>query len=313
MLVDIGSAPQYDEANRHKTMGHHRSSIKTQGDRMLIKGGRPRRYAFFDLGDTLLQTKPQVYQGWAKRISGKIGRTIKPKELIEAIRAEWRDPSRVGRSLPEDMSEEKELSFLHDFYLAVLRRLGILESNAEASETSSWGPIVDQMAQQTINPDSFEKKEEMWSMARELREQGVRVGIISNAFPSVQALVKHFELETSFEPIVLSYKESVAKPERRIYKIALKRAGGVAAQNAILIDDRKSFVRGAQAVGMRASLPEYAERAVSAPPKAAPRPRTRRAIRPKPGYRAPSKGERRGQKAQLAVPRNQLLEEPPDF
>ena len=52
-----------------------------------------------------------------------------------------------------------------------------------------------------------------------------------------------------FDATVFSCDEGTAKPERRIYEIALERLG-VKPREAVFIDDRVDFIEGAQKLGM---------------------------------------------------------------
>jgi HAD superfamily hydrolase (TIGR01509 family) len=79
--------------------------------------------------------------------------------------------------------------------------------------------------------------------------QSYRLGVISNAMPSrrLHELVEH-KLLSYFDPVVLSSEQSLWKPNRELYTLALELAG-VPAENAAFIDDRVDFLEGARDVG----------------------------------------------------------------
>jgi putative hydrolase of the HAD superfamily len=77
--------------------------------------------------------------------------------------------------------------------------------------------------------------------------------MISNAFPSARSILNCFCLIHWFDPLVLSYKYPWAKPERGIYKYALKEAG-VSPAEALFVDDRPQFLSGAKEAGMKVLL-----------------------------------------------------------
>ncbi len=63
-------------------------------------------------------------------------------------------------------------------------------------------------------------------------------------------LIKKFELDKIFDPITISGKVKVAKPNLKIYKIFQKEAG-VSFNETIFVDDRKSCLKSAKLLGMK--------------------------------------------------------------
>ncbi|KAI3781642.1 hypothetical protein L2E82_11662 [Cichorium intybus] len=103
----------------------------------------------------------------------------------------------------------------------------------------------------TVFPDSQ-------PFLRWIRSQGVTVGIVSNAeyrYPDVilPALGLHEGSEWDFG--VFSGLEGVEKPDPKLYKIALERAGNIAPEEALHIGDsmRKDYLP-AKSIGMHALL-----------------------------------------------------------
>ena len=84
-----------------------------------------------------------------------------------------------------------------------------------------------------------------------LQHAGIGIGLISNAFPSAKCILDCLRLTHWFDPLVLSYEYPWAKPDRRIYEFALKKARLSTSEHALFIDDRDKFVRGAVEMGMR--------------------------------------------------------------
>lgn len=85
-----------------------------------------------------------------------------------------------------------------------------------------------------------------------VRDAGVRVGLISNAPASLPAALHHLGLAAQFQPLVVSAEVGTAKPDRRIYAEALRRAGVAEPGRAVFIDDLPENVVGAEAAGLRA-------------------------------------------------------------
>lgn len=79
-----------------------------------------------------------------------------------------------------------------------------------------------------------------------------RTGLLSNAFSNLRGwIASQVKFADAFDDIVISAEEGVMKPDPRIYRRSLENLG-VAAGNAIFIDDFEHNVEGARAVGMHA-------------------------------------------------------------
>jgi putative hydrolase of the HAD superfamily len=88
----------------------------------------------------------------------------------------------------------------------------------------------------------------------ELRRAGLRTGILSNLpHPIGERLRAIPGFLDPFDQITFSCELGVIKPEREIYEHAL-RGLGVAATEALFIDDREENIDGARAIGLHAEL-----------------------------------------------------------
>src|SRR5262249_44501585 len=86
------------------------------------------------------------------------------------------------------------------------------------------------------------------------RERGVRTAVISNSSGSVRTMLERLGLLTSLEFVLDSAIVGVEKPDPRIFRIALERAG-LEPGEAVYVGDIYSIdVQGARAAGMRAVL-----------------------------------------------------------
>lgn len=92
--------------------------------------------------------------------------------------------------------------------------------------------------------------EELLAFIRELRAE-YKTGVISNAYPGTRERVEEYVNSDTFDVIVFSDEEGVAKPDPEIYWRALSRLE-VKAEETIFIDDLLPNVEAAQALGIRA-------------------------------------------------------------
>ena len=152
------------------------------------------------------------------------------------------DPDSVKRVFREDSGA-----------LADLRKLetgAVTESEFEASFGRRLG---------LTNPDGLidsmfagmRPQPEMVATVRELREGGLRTGLISNSWS-----VDHYDrklLGELFNDYVISAEVKLHKPAPEIYRLAAKRLG-VEPEASVFVDDLRENCEGAEAVGMTAIL-----------------------------------------------------------
>lgn len=84
-----------------------------------------------------------------------------------------------------------------------------------------------------------------------LRAQGVLIALVSNCGDTTRQLLEHLGVIPLADSVILSCEVGSAKPSPGIYVSALEDLG-VAATDAVMIDDQPSFCVGAEAVGVRA-------------------------------------------------------------
>jgi putative hydrolase of the HAD superfamily len=94
-------------------------------------------------------------------------------------------------------------------------------------------------------------RDEVWAMAHAFREAGGLTGFLSNSGPEMMARVRADRSpESRFDVVVVSCEVDLAKPDPRIYELALSRLG-VKAGQALFVDDREDNIEGAARLGLR--------------------------------------------------------------
>lgn len=91
--------------------------------------------------------------------------------------------------------------------------------------------------------------EELLTLIRRVRP-GLKTGLLSNAWDGLREML-HTQIPVSdaFDVIVISAEEKIAKPDPRLYQLALTRLG-VQADEAIFLDDLSENVDAARALGL---------------------------------------------------------------
>jgi len=83
-----------------------------------------------------------------------------------------------------------------------------------------------------------------------LRSRGVLTALVSNCADTTRAQLEHLGIIPLVDAVVLSCEVGSVKPYPEIYVTALEELG-VAAVDAVFIDDQPAFCVGAEAVGLR--------------------------------------------------------------
>ena len=104
---------------------------------------------------------------------------------------------------------------------------------------------------------AYVSKQEMFGLASSLHDNGYKTALLSNTeLPAVRFF--HEQSYNMFNLLVFSCIEKMMKPQRRIYEITLERLGSKAGQ-AVFIDDRRDYIRGAEDIGLNTILFESAD------------------------------------------------------
>ena len=84
-----------------------------------------------------------------------------------------------------------------------------------------------------------------------LRASGMAIALVSNCGDTTRQLLDYLGIIPLADAVVLSCEVGSMKPSPDIYRTALEELG-VAAADAVMVDDQPSFCAGAEAVGVRA-------------------------------------------------------------
>ena len=195
----------------------------------MSEGQPPVRAVLFDLYDTLVWSDWPVMRA---ELEERFGLT--EADLIRAF-----VETRPARSVGTYGSAEGDLR-------AVLEAAGIEAAPELVRELSE-----DRVAR--FLSDGVHLWDDALPTIRALRERGLRTAVVSNCDHSTRPVVERLGLVEATDATILSFEVGAAKPDPAIYEAALT-AVGVAASEAVFIDDQARYCEGAIAVGMRALL-----------------------------------------------------------
>ena len=112
------------------------------------------------------------------------------------------------------------------------------------------------------SPESLARAQPVHDLAKRLRDAGIRTGIFSNV---AEFLARpHFKLGDydAFDPVLLSYRDKMAKPDIGYYKFALKTLD-LPADEVLFIDDKERNLIPARKLGMHTLKFENPNQAVN--------------------------------------------------
>jgi putative hydrolase of the HAD superfamily len=112
------------------------------------------------------------------------------------------------------------------------------------------------------NADFFERCEQVYALARQLRAKGIVTGIFSNVFTMSAEVLLREGFYDGFAPLVLSCEHRLMKPEKELYEYAIRELKLEPAEIAF-IDDRDEFLAPARGLGMHTILAESPDQIVA--------------------------------------------------
>ncbi len=178
------------------------------------------RAAFFDFGGVLVRTEDAAPRA---RLAGRLGMSARE---LEKLVFEGESSARASLGL---ISEDQH-------WRNVASALGLPETETP------------RLREEFFSGDRTDG--ELIDFLRGLRRT-VKVGLISNAWSGLRVWIAGRKLDDAFDALTISAEAGVAKPDGRIYRLALE-GFGVAPQEAVFVDDTAANVDGARAVGMQA-------------------------------------------------------------
>ncbi len=187
---------------------------------MSLKTGAPVKAVIFDFGGVLVRTRSQhLRSAWEHRLG------LAPGEMSSLIFGGERGTAVQHGQITDD---------------AHWQWLG---KHLELSAEDLARLRVEFFAEDVLDT-------ELLAYADELRAAGCHLGLLSNAGDNARWIFgERFNVLPHFDSVTVSAEEGVMKPDPRIFRIALQRAG-VRPAEAVFVDDFVANVEGARQVGM---------------------------------------------------------------
>jgi HAD superfamily hydrolase (TIGR01509 family) len=201
------------------------------------------RLLCLDAGFTLLSPRRTL----AEALSGVLsddGHTITDEEMRvaweEADRWFWDEYHRPGNDTWSDDARIEE--YWRRYHGVMLERLGI-EAHRE---------MLDRILASQFAADAWEPYPDVEPMLADVRQRGVRIGIVSDWGSNLRGIVAELGLDGYFDFVLPSGAVGVAKPNPDFFRLALDAVGAQPADALMVGDSYRADVRGAWSAGMDA-------------------------------------------------------------
>ncbi|MGZ8612770.1 MAG: HAD family hydrolase [Actinomycetota bacterium] len=205
---------------------------------------------FFDARETLVHPHPTFPDLFAT-ILQREGHDVAVETIRDRIHVVF---DRFERAAETNelwtTTPERSRAFWHDVYGIFLRDLGIEDGNG----------LVDRLYAEFTDLANYRLFEDVPPVLDRLRHAGLELGVVSNFEAWLEQLLEELGVIGYFDVRVISGVEGMEKPDPRIFRLAMDRAG-VRPEGSVYVGDNPEFDVGpAAAVGMLPVLIDRRER-----------------------------------------------------
>lgn len=212
---------------------------------------------FLDVGWTLLHPRQSMWQIFAD-VGREVDVNLRPVDaeglvhgLVQASRSRAIADLEDGASYSDSDAE----------FAAQFDAIGRFVFGA-AGVAGDPAPLIQRFLDRFWNGDNWSVFPDVPDSLDRLRDLGLRLGVVSNAASSLLDFLDYHGLLDRFDFTVVSAVEGIKKPDRRIFEIALQRAGTTPADTTHVGDMYLEDIVGAQRVGIRSFLIDRGEHAM---------------------------------------------------
>ena len=141
-------------------------------------------------------------------------------------------------------TEDEEREQFQTYYEIVLRELGVEQPDSS---------LTLELAKASVDELNMEPFPDTHSVVRGLHQAGLRLGILSDTWPSLDRKYRLLGLRDYFDLLVISAQVGLTKPDAKIFMIAIE-GMRLPPENILFVDDSPINVRAAIALGLRGVL-----------------------------------------------------------
>jgi putative hydrolase of the HAD superfamily len=209
------------------------------------------RAVFFDVDFTLIYPGPAFQGRGYREFCARYGIDVDPDAFDSAVAA--------ASSMLDAGGGPYDPAIFVEYTRRIIEAMG------------GRGPEVDQAARDIYDEwaacHHFTLYDEVPDVLRELRADGLTIGLISNTQRSLVDFERHFELDGLFDVAISSSDHGYMKPHPSIFEEGLRRAGVAPAEAVMVGDSVPHDIEGALRLGMRGVLVARSGLARGCPPE----------------------------------------------
>jgi putative hydrolase of the HAD superfamily len=202
------------------------------------------RAVFFDAGETLVYPHPSFAELFAEVLREE-GHTIDPADILEVVHASsdsFTELMLSDEAVNWSTSTERSRALWDLVYRMFLSAARIPEGQHDRLVQALYERFRS-LASYRLHPDAL-------PTLMRLRTTDLTLGLISNFEDWLEQLLEELDVQRFFDVTVISGIEGVEKPEKRIFEIALERAGVTAAESIYVGDNPIFDAEAAEQAGM---------------------------------------------------------------
>jgi putative hydrolase of the HAD superfamily len=185
---------------------------------------------FFDVGETLVHPVPSFHELFSSVVTRE-GHPRDPDDVVVASRVVTQRFSDAARANALwTTSPERSQAFWLDVYERMLGALDL--PNGDGLRDVLYGEFTD--------PANYGLFDDVRDALMAVSASGATLGIVSNFEAWLEDLLVRLDVRDAFGVRVISGYEGIEKPDPRIYRLALDRAG-VAPRDAAFVGDNPEF------------------------------------------------------------------------
>jgi len=204
------------------------------------------RAVLFDAAGTLLAPREPVGESYA-RLARDYGVALSAWRVGDAFRRIFAqaEPMVFPEARPEEIP-----SLERDWWKRIVRSTFLAADST--TRFSDFDAFFERLWARFAAPDSWLLRPGSLELLGRLRTRGLRTGVVSNFDRRLPAILEGLGIAAQLDAIVLPSDAGAAKPDRRIFALALERIGVAASEALFVGDDAKDDLEGAHAAGLRA-------------------------------------------------------------
>ena len=197
----------------------------------------------FDAGNTLIRLTHPVGVTYAA-VARRFGAELNPTDLECGFRAAWKFVPRLP-DVPGPRSDDGR-SWWREVVLETLATAG--------AKVDPFNDFFDAVYNEFALPGVWRLEPGALELLQDLRNAGLRLGIISNFDLRLYEILKHVGILDLFEQVIVSSQVGADKPSPRIFEEALRRFKVEPAELLHVGDDEIADGEGARTLGTQAFI-----------------------------------------------------------